>query len=80
MFWDIATQTGYAQTKSNAVRSTVAANTNIRNLDERRRRMGDVIANMVSSRWKQDRTLRNSAFYGANSFVGKALPTNEFAP
>ena len=77
MFWDVATQTGYAKTKSNAVRSTVSVNTNTRNLDERRRRMGDVIADMVVSRWKQDRTLRNSAFYGENSFVGKAYGFDE---
>ena len=77
MFWDVATQTGYAQKKSNALRSTVAVNVNTPNLDERRRRMGDVIANMVSSRWKQDRTLRNSAFYGENSFVGKAYGFDE---
>ncbi len=77
MFWDVATQTGYAQKKSNAVRSTISVNISNLTLDERRRRMGDVIADMVAARWKQDRTLRNSAFYGENSFVGKAYGFDE---
>jgi|GEM_PF-1516253 len=32
----------------------------------------DVVADMVLSRWKADRTLRNSAFYGRNDFVAES--------
>lgn len=72
MMFDIATQTGKAREKSAAMRRRVPVDGSYSDLDNRRERMGDVVADMVLSRWKADRTLRNSAFYGRNDFVAES--------